>query len=114
MEKCHLPLGRGPLGGAPPGPPEPGAPDGAPSLPAGALPQNVCEQVYPQSGYEASVQNLKNVSLTRDNVFGDDGGAHQLGTATGNVSSGYAVSLAVPIDTRTTPSGGGMGGGPGR
>jgi hypothetical protein len=39
-------------------------------------------------------------------VFGDDGGASQFGTVTGSVSSGYAVSLALGIDTTTTPTGG--------
>jgi protocatechuate 3,4-dioxygenase beta subunit len=82
-----------------------------------ALPQNVCEQVYAQDGYEASVSNLARVSLDSDNVFGDDGGAGQLATVTGDVTSGYAVSLAVGVDTTTTPTAGGFGGGgrpPGR
>jgi protocatechuate 3,4-dioxygenase beta subunit len=78
-----------------------------------ALPQNVCEQVYAQDGYEDSVSNLARVSLTSDNVFGDDGGASQLGTVTGDVSSGYHVLLAVGVDTTTVPTGGGFGGGPG-
>lgn len=80
-----------------------------------ALPQASCEQVYATTGYEASVSNLAQVSLTSDNVFGDDGGEHQLGTATGSVSSGYRVTLPVAIDTRTEPTGGAApGGGPGR
>jgi protocatechuate 3,4-dioxygenase beta subunit len=78
-----------------------------------ALPQDVCEQVYAEEGYEASVSNLSRVSLDGDNVFGDDGGASQLGTVTGDVGSGYAVALAVGVDTTTTPAGGGMSGGPG-
>jgi hypothetical protein len=32
---------------------------------------------------------------------------------TGDVSSGYTVSLAVGVDTTTAPTGGGMPGGPG-
>ncbi len=76
-----------------------------------ALPQDVCEQVYAQSGYEASVSNLSRVGLDTDNVFGDDGGAGQLGTVTGDVRSGYTVSLAVGVDTTTTPTGGGVPGG---
>ena len=76
-----------------------------------ALPQTACEAVYAQPGYEASVSNLKRVSLTSDTVFGDDGGVHQLGTVTGGVTSGYAVSLAAAVDTRTTPSAGGAPGG---
>ena len=82
-----------------------------------ALPQEVCEQVYAETGYEASVSNLARVSLDSDNVFGDDGGASQLATVTGDVTSGYAVSLAVGVDTTTTPTAGGFGGGgrqPGR
>jgi protocatechuate 3,4-dioxygenase beta subunit len=78
-----------------------------------ALPQNVCETVYAQPGYEQSVSTLKQVSLSSDNVFGDDSGALQLGTVTGDVTSGYAVTLAVGVDTTTTPTGGGSGGGPG-
>jgi protocatechuate 3,4-dioxygenase beta subunit len=87
-----------------------------------ALPQDVCEQVYAQPGYEASVANLADVSLTSDNVFGDDGGASQLATVTGDVTGGYTVALAVGVDTTTVPTGGqpvgdgapsGVPGGPG-
>ena len=82
-----------------------------------ALPQDTCETVYATSGYEASVSNLKQVSLDSDNVFGDDGGASQLGTVTGSVDGGYTVSLAVAVDTGTTPTAGqapgGAPGGPG-
>ena len=76
-----------------------------------ALPKNVCDTVYAQTGYEQSAGNLTKVSLDTDNVFGDDGGVHQLGTVTGDVSKGYTVSLAVPVDTRTAPTGGGAPGG---
>jgi protocatechuate 3,4-dioxygenase beta subunit len=72
-----------------------------------ALPEDVCTAVYAESGYEASVRNLAQVSLTGDNVFGDDGGASQLATVTGSVSAGYTVTLAVGVDTTTTPTGGG-------
>ncbi len=81
-----------------------------------ALPKNICQTVYAEEGYEASVSNLANVSLSSDGVFGDDGGASQLATVTGSVEKGYAVSLNVGVDTATTPgqSGGmGPGGGPG-
>ena len=60
-----------------------------------ALPQDACTAVYATTGYDASVSNLAQISLASDNVFGDDGGASQLGTVTGSVSKGYAVSLAV-------------------
>jgi protocatechuate 3,4-dioxygenase beta subunit len=75
-----------------------------------ALPQDVCETVFAEEGYEASVSNLSQLSLTSDNVFGDDGGASQLATVTGDVGSGYTVTLPVRIDTTSTPTGGGMGG----
>ena len=66
-----------------------------------ALPQTTCEQVYAQPGYEQSATNLSQVSLEGDNVFGDDSGASQLGTVTGNVDSGLTVSLVVGVDTNT-------------
>ena len=75
-----------------------------------ALPQDACEKVYAQPGYEASVTTLAQVSLQNDNVFGDDGGATQLGTVTGDVGNGYTVALAVRVDTRTAPSGGQLSG----
>ncbi|WP_369140072.1 intradiol ring-cleavage dioxygenase [Modestobacter versicolor] len=75
-----------------------------------ALPADVCAAVYATTGYEASVANLAQVGLDSDNVFGDDGGAGQLATVTGNVTSGYAVSLAVGVDTTTTPTGGQLSG----
>jgi len=82
-----------------------------------ALPKDLCDTVYATEGYSASVANLAQVSLAIDNVFGDDSGAHQLGTVTGSVAKGYAVSLTVGVDTTTTPSsgsgGGSTGGGPG-
>ncbi len=77
-----------------------------------ALPKDVCESVYAESGYEDSVSNLSRVSLDSDNVFGDDGGAAQLATVTGDVASGYTVTLAVGVDTTTEPAGGGPGGAP--
>jgi protocatechuate 3,4-dioxygenase beta subunit len=75
-----------------------------------APPQNVCEQVYAQPGYEQSVATLSEVSLNGDNVFGDDGGASQLGTVTGDVTSGFVVSLPVGVDTSTIPTGGQLSG----
>jgi hypothetical protein len=41
------------------------------------------------------VTNLSHVSLTTDMVFGDDAGARQLGTMTGDVDGGYSVALTV-------------------
>lgn len=66
-----------------------------------ALPKDVCDQVYAEAGYASSVTNLARVSLADDMVFGDDGGGDQLGTVTGDVRSGYAVSLTAGVDTTT-------------
>ena len=71
-----------------------------------ALPADASTAVFATAGYEASVANLAQVSLSADNVFGDDDGASQLGTVTGSVSSGYTVSLTAAVDTGTTPTGG--------
>jgi protocatechuate 3,4-dioxygenase beta subunit len=78
-----------------------------------AMPQDVCSTVYATSGYEQSKTNLSKVSLTSDNVFGDDGGVTQIPAVSGDVAGGYTVALTAAVDTRTTPTGGSMGGGPG-
>ena len=71
-----------------------------------ALPQDTSETVYAEQGYESSVQTLSQVSLSNDNVFGEDAGALQLGMVSGDVASGYTITLAVGVDTSTTPTGG--------
>lgn len=78
-----------------------------------ALPQDVCDTVYATTGYESSVTNLAQLTLDTDNVFGDDGGASQLATVNGSVSSGYTVALTAGVDTSTEPTGGSMPGGEG-
>jgi protocatechuate 3,4-dioxygenase beta subunit len=62
-----------------------------------ALPKDACDLVYATDGYSQSVANMGQVSLTSDNVFGDDGGVHELGTIMGDVSSGMMVALTVPV-----------------
>jgi len=62
-----------------------------------ALPEDACTAVYAVGGYEQSVSNLQQTSLQTDMVFGDDGGAQQLGTISGDVSGGYVVELAVRV-----------------
>ncbi len=82
-----------------------------------ALPEDVCGTVYADSRYPGSTQNLSQTSLSGDNVFGDDSGALQLATVTGDAGSGYTATLVVGVDTATTPSAGsapsGGAGGPG-
>ena len=62
-----------------------------------ALPKGACDLVYATDGYAQSVANMGRVSLQGDMVFGDDGGIHELGTITGDVSSGMTVALTVPV-----------------
>jgi protocatechuate 3,4-dioxygenase beta subunit len=64
-----------------------------------ALPKETCDAVYATPGYESSVRTLSQVSLAGDMVFGDDGGAHQLGAVGGDVATGLTVALAVPVET---------------
>lgn len=61
-----------------------------------ALPEAVCDEVYASSGYEQSVANLNQTSLTSDNVF-RDGASQQIATVTGNVTDGYVATLAVGV-----------------
>ncbi|RIJ52555.1 3,4-dioxygenase subunit beta, partial [Clavibacter phaseoli] len=81
-----------------------------------AIPQDACTAVYARSEYAGSSANLAQVTLDSDNVFGDDGGALQLATVTGDATAGYSVALTARVDTATTPtagtapSGGGAGG----
>ncbi|MFV0254353.1 MAG: intradiol ring-cleavage dioxygenase [Beutenbergiaceae bacterium] len=69
-----------------------------------ALPADACEAVYVTDGYQSSVRNLSQLSLATDNVFGDDGGIHQLATTSGDVRTGYTATLTVPVDTATVPT----------
>ncbi|KRE28942.1 3,4-dioxygenase subunit beta [Agromyces sp. Soil535] len=62
-----------------------------------ALPQEVNDLVYATSGYEQSVRNVSQVSLASDNVFGDDGGIHQIATMSGSVSAGYTAALTIGV-----------------
>jgi protocatechuate 3,4-dioxygenase beta subunit len=63
-----------------------------------ALPEDACNTVYATEGYEQSVSTMQQVSLAGDNVFGEDGGARQLGTVSGSLSEGYVVELTVPVN----------------
>lgn len=64
-----------------------------------ALPRKPSMHVYRNAaGYEASVTNLEQISLSSDNVFGEDNGVQQLATVTGGIAKGYHAKLTVPID----------------
>ena len=62
-----------------------------------ALPKEACDAVYATTGYEQSVRNLSQTSLASDNVFGDDGGIHQLASMSGSASSGYTAALTIGV-----------------
>ena len=62
-----------------------------------ALPEEVNDLVYATSGYEQSVRNLAQTSLARDNVFGDDGGIHQIASMSGSVAGGYTAALTIGV-----------------
>jgi hypothetical protein len=40
---------------------------------------------------------MAQVSLAGDNVFGDDGGIHQIATMSGDAASGYTAALAIGV-----------------
>jgi len=64
-----------------------------------AMPADACAQAYETTGYETSVSNLTRVSLASDNVFGDDGGVHQIGTMSGTLGGADStVTLQVPVN----------------
>ncbi len=68
-----------------------------------AMPAATCNTVYAQSSlYPSSASNLTQVTLATDNVFGDDGGVHELASVSGSVSAGLAVSLDVGLAENAT------------
>lgn len=78
-----------------------------------ALPGAACAAVYAQAAYSGSAQNLAQVTLAADNVFGEDSGASQLAAVSGDVAKGYTATLVVGVDTTTVPAAGGAPGGDG-
>ena len=62
-----------------------------------ALPKETCALVYATEGYEQSVGNLAQTSLSSDNVFGDDGGIHQIASMSGSVDAGFTAALSIGV-----------------
>ena len=62
-----------------------------------ALPKSACDAVYATAGYEQSIANLSQVSLSSDNVF-SDGSSLELATMTGSVAAGYTATLTVAVN----------------
>lgn len=71
-----------------------------------AIPEDVCTAVFALDTYSGSTENFSQITLDTDNVFGDDSGASQLATMSGDVDSGYIASLTARVDTTTEPTGG--------
>lgn len=62
-----------------------------------ALPEEVNAKVYATAGYESSVRNASQVTLSGDNVFGDDGGVLQVATMSGSVRDGFTAALSIAV-----------------
>ena len=66
-----------------------------------AMPKDVASAVYAGvSGYSASVSNLSRVSVTSDNVFGDNTSeqiAWQTPTFTGDTTNGHTATISIGI-----------------
>lgn len=63
-----------------------------------ALPEDTCNTVYTSdSNYTDSIGNLSRITLSSDNVFGEDSGVLQIATITGDISSGLTATLNVGI-----------------
>ncbi|MFT4288884.1 intradiol ring-cleavage dioxygenase [Nocardioides sp.] len=65
-----------------------------------AFPEEVLNAVYALDTYSGSTDNLAQVTLETDNVFSDSY-EQEMGTFTGDVTSGYVGSLPVAIDATT-------------
>ena len=61
-----------------------------------ALPKATNDLVYAQAGYEQSIRNAAQVSLTSDMVF-SDGSALELATITGSIAGGLTAALTVAV-----------------
>jgi hypothetical protein len=68
-----------------------------------AMPEAANRAVYAQASlYPSSLANQNQVTLQSDGVFGDDGGVLELGTVTGSIAGGYAVTLQAGISAAAT------------
>jgi protocatechuate 3,4-dioxygenase beta subunit len=68
-----------------------------------ALPEGACKKVFDyDKGYSASVQNMSNVPLEKDSVFGD-GWDGELATVTGDPSSAMLVTLTIGVGEKPSP-----------
>ncbi len=61
-----------------------------------AMPKAQCDEVFATAGYENSVSNLSQISLSTDMVF-SDGADSETPTVTGSTTDGYVASLTVGV-----------------
>lgn len=76
-----------------------------------AFPEEVLDVIYQLPAYNGSAQNLSQITLASDNVFGEDSAALQMTTISGDANTGYVASLVASVDTTTEPTGGSAPGG---
>jgi len=65
-----------------------------------AMPSQVCSAVYADSGYSQSSTNFARISISSDNVFGDNTTAQitqQTPTMSGSVSTGYTGTVTIGL-----------------
>jgi protocatechuate 3,4-dioxygenase beta subunit len=62
-----------------------------------AMPVAASRKAYASSTYPGSARNLSSISLSTDNVFGNDRAIHQLATVTGSVREGFVANLTVGV-----------------
>jgi protocatechuate 3,4-dioxygenase beta subunit len=62
-----------------------------------AFPEGVSETVYADDRYPASTDNLDDLSLESDMVFGEDSAALQMAIMSGDNEAGYTAILAVGV-----------------
>lgn len=61
-----------------------------------AFPENVCDEVYATTGYQASVTNLSRITLASDGIFRDSID-QQMAEMSGDATNGYVATLSVPV-----------------
>lgn len=57
----------------------------------------ISTSAHTADGYSQSITNLGRVSLSSDNVFGEDGGVHQLAVMTGDATGGFTIDLTIAV-----------------
>jgi protocatechuate 3,4-dioxygenase beta subunit len=65
-----------------------------------AMPSAICDTVFATTGYSASITNKAAISLSSDNVFGDNTSAQiawMTPTMTGDVTNGYTATVTVGV-----------------